>query len=70
MPDYGLHKNKEGYADPTAHKAIRNVMTAEDAEQKRLSDLIRTLKYIVDVSGYELIARIQVRDKHTGKEYR
>ena len=25
MADYGLHKNSEGYADPTAYEAIRGM---------------------------------------------
>ena len=70
MPDYGTRKNCEGYSDPTAHNAIRNVIAAEEAEQRRLTELIRVLKYIVNLSGYDLIGRIHLRDKRTGREYR
>ena len=34
------------------------------------SVLIRTLRYIIAKSGYELIGRIEVRNKKTGKIYK
>lgn len=59
-------KNAEKYPDPTAYGVIRS----ENQEEKRLSTLIYVLKYIISLAGYDLIARIQLRDKKTGKEYR
>lgn len=67
MPDYGAKKNKEGYPDPTAYQALRNIQAAEDAEKKRISELIRTLKYIIDLAGYEMVGGIQLRGKPPGK---
>ena len=29
MPDYGLHKNSEGYRDPTAGAAMSNILREE-----------------------------------------
>lgn len=63
MPDYGEKKNTEGYPDPTAYHALRNIQAAEDAEKKRISELIRTLKYIIDLAGYEMVGGIQLRGK-------
>lgn len=70
MPDYGIKKNKEGYSDPTAYAAISNVQRAEIEQQRRVSELVNVLKYIIDKSGFELTARIELRDKRTGKEFR
>ena len=70
MPDYGIKKNCEGYADPTAHAAMRNIIQEEHEQQRRVSDLVGVLKYIIDKSGYDLLARIELRDRKTGKEYR
>lgn len=71
MPDYGINKNCEGYSDPTAATAIRNVMAGEDAEQRqRLSVLIRILKDEIDAAGFDLLERIALRDRKTGREYR
>lgn len=70
MPDYGIKKNKEGYSDPTAFAAFSNIQKDEIEMQRRVSELVNVLKYVIDKSGFELIARIQIRDKKTGKEFR
>lgn len=70
MPDYGIRKNKEGYADPTAYAAISKIQRDEIELQRRVSEVINVLKYIIDKSGFELMARIEIRDKKTGKEFR
>lgn len=70
MPDYGIKKNKEGYADPTAHAALRSIIAEENDQQRRVSELVGVLKYIIDKAGYDLLARIELRDRRTGKEYR
>ena len=59
-------KNGEMYPDPTAYGAIK----AENQEEKRLKDLLFVVKYIIGLAGYDLIARIHLRDKKSGKEYR
>lgn len=70
MPDYGEKKNMEGYQDPTAYHALRNIQAAEDSENKRIAALIWTLKYIIGLAGYELVGKIQLRNKLTGKDHR
>lgn len=70
MPDYGIKKNKEGYNDPTAYAAISKIQRDEIEQQRRVSELVHVLKFIIDKSGFELTARIELRDKKTGKEYR
>ena len=66
----GLKKNKEGYSDPTAYKGMMSVLREETDQQRRLSALISVLKYIIDIAGYDLLNRIEVKDRRTGKEYR
>ena len=53
MPDYGIKKNSEGYNDPTAYAALLNIRKEEIAQQQRVSELMRVLKYIIDKSGFE-----------------
>lgn len=69
MPDYGLRKNAEGYSDPTACTAMSNILREEN-EQRRVASLIKVLKRIIDEEGFDLIARIEIRDRKTGREYR
>lgn len=66
----GEFYNQEGYPDPTAYHGIRQAM-AEDAESaRRVNALIRELKTLIRESDFELIARIELRDKRNGREYR
>ena len=70
MPNYGIKKNKEGYNDPTAYKAISSIQKNETDQQRRMTELIKVLTYIIDKSGFELTGRIQLREKRTKKEFR
>lgn len=70
MPDYGLRKNAEGYSDPTAGTAMSNILREENEQQRRVASLIKELKSIIDEAGFDLLARIEIRDRKTGREYR
>ena len=70
MASYGMKKNKEGYNDPTAYKGMMAVLREETDQQRRLTSLIHVLKYIIDLAGYDLLNRIELKDRRTGKEYR
>ena len=62
--------NSEGYADPTAYEGIKNIIREENLQQKRITELMNVLRYIIDKAGFELKYRIILVDKKTGKEYR
>ena len=62
--------NQSGCADPTAYEAIGNVIKEETELDKRVRDLISVLRSIIDWAGFELINRIEIRDKKTRKEFR
>lgn len=67
------YNNIEGYPDPTAYHAEKNIMKEEQntwEEKKRISELIDVLKYIIDKAGFILIGRIKLKDKKSGKEYK
>ena len=70
MPDYGTRRNSEGYSDPTAHAALSNIIREENEQQRRVSALVGVLKYIIDAAGFDLLARIELRDRKSGKEFR
>lgn len=63
-------KNVEGYADPTAYAAMNNVQKEQDSAELRVQNFIRAVKTIIDQSGYDLLARIEIRDRVTGRDYR
>lgn len=68
MPD--IRKNSEGYADPTAYAALAPVIREESEQQRRVASLIGVLKYIINAAGFDLLARIELKDRKTGREYR
>lgn len=70
MAEYGLNRNAEGYRDPTAEAALSAVIREETEQQRRLNALIYVLKFTIDAAGFELIHRIELRDKKTGREYK
>jgi len=65
-----LKYNQSGCADPTAYEAISNVIKEEKELDKKVRNLISVLKLIIDWAGFELIGRIEIRDKKTKKEFR
>ena len=62
--------NAEGYPDPTAYNGLKPVIREEDEQQKRVNTLIFVLKYITRLAGFELLNRIEIKDRKTGREYR
>lgn len=62
--------NSEGYYDPTAYEGLKPIIKEEAIQQKRVSELIQVVKYIIDKAGFDVVNRIALKDKKTGKEYR
>lgn len=64
-------ENAEGYADPTAYNAIKKVSAeGHEALDAKVNTLIKVLKFIIAESGFELVARIELRDRKTGRLFR
>jgi len=63
-------ENAEGYKDPTAYEGMKNVIQDEQRQQKRVNDLIFVLKFIINLAGFDLLNRIEIKDRKTGREYR
>jgi hypothetical protein len=62
--------NASGYVDPTAYEALKPLMKEESELDWKVRKLIQTLKLIIDWAGFELIGRIEIRDKKTGREFK
>lgn len=62
--------NSEGYYDPTAYEGLKPIIKEEANQQKRVNELVQVLKYIIDKAGFEMLNRVALKDKKTGKEYR
>lgn len=59
-------KNGEGYPDPTACRAIKEA----DRPPKPVKDVINVLRTVASLAGFEIIGKIVLKDKETGKEWR
>lgn len=69
MAEYGLHKNSEGYIDPTAYAALKSIINDEKSE-KKAAYLISVVKFIAKESGFEILNRVVLKDKKTGRIYK
>lgn len=63
-------QNGEGYADPTAYEGLKPIIQEEAEQQKRVNNLIFVLKYIIRLAGFDLLNRIEIKDRKTGREYK
>lgn len=63
-------QNREGYADLTAYEALKAIDRQESEQQRKVNALVGVLKYIINAAGFDLLARIELKDRQTGKEYR
>lgn len=58
--------NAEGYSDPTAFEALRNL----EREEERFHRLLYTLFYLCELADFEIEGRIVLIDKKTGRIWR
>ena len=74
MKNDNMNRNAEHYADPTPGTAMRNIRREEYQKEAarllQISILVPLLRQIAEWSGFEIIGRIPLRDRETGKEYR
>ena len=63
-------RNASGCPDPTAHDALLPISQADAELEARTTRLIKALKIMVDLAGYDLMARIEIRDRESGRIFR
>ena len=61
-------KNAEGYPDTTPHKAIKNMDNQK--EYNRVHKLVHTIFYICNLAGFDVVERIVLKDRKTGKVWK
>lgn len=70
MANNNPRRNSEGYSDPTAYLGLKSIIEEENALEREVNTLIKVLKYIIRNSGFELVSRIEIRDKKTGRVFK
>lgn len=66
MPDTRYGHNPSGAADPTRTKAEANL----EKDEKRVSNLVHTLRSVADLADFEICGRVTLLDKKTGRVYK
>ncbi len=61
-----LKLNSEGYPDPTACAALKSIEITDE----RANTIIKSLKNLIRLAGFETIDCIKIRDRKTGREFR
>lgn len=65
-----MYKNSEGYVDPTAGAAMAAVKREENSElNDRNHKLIRAIRNVVDLAGFEIVGRVTLKHKKSGKVF-
>lgn len=62
--------NPSGCRDDTAQKALNAIQTDQDDADMRVAAFIKAIKIIADQCGFDLMARIEIRDRRTRRIYR
>lgn len=62
--------NGSGYYDPTMKKALKSIISEENKQDREIYKAITVVKKLFNLWGMEVVNRIQVRDKKTGKIYK
>lgn len=65
-----LSRNGSGYYDPTASPVLHAIHKREMEVDENANRIIRLIKDLLRICDFELIERIQIRHKPTGREYR
>lgn len=59
-------ENKSGLPDPTAYNGEKAITE----EEQKVSDLVWIFKKIARWAGFDLINRVEFRDRRSGRMYR
>lgn len=66
-----MYKNSEGYSDPTVGEAFSNIAKEERKETEAvISDLMKNIRYVAGLAGFDITNRIQFKERKTGKVFK
>lgn len=60
-------RNAEGYLDVTAYLGTKSVIQEENEAERKL---IHTFRLLADMAGFEIVGRITIKHKKTGRIFR
>lgn len=63
-------QNGSGCSDFTAYNAIKNVIAEEQKIERAARMVVTTIKNILELAGFELVGRIQIKHKKSRKVFK
>lgn len=70
MAKRGLFYNGSGYPDPTAYAALNPIVKEDNEIEKNAHNLIKIMKQIAEWAGFDVIGRIQLKHRKSGREFK
>ena len=68
MTDKLCRRNAEGYTDSTPYEALRPKISQADIDDaRRMDKAIKSAKRTFSIAGFEVIGRIALKNRRTGK---
>lgn len=63
-------KNSEGYPDPTAYEGTKEVIREENEVERMNRKTIQAFRAVADLAGFEIVDRITLKHKKTGRMFK
>lgn len=63
-------RNAEGCHIEIAYLGTKNVIQEENEAERKNKDLIHTFRLLADMAGFEIVGRITIKHKKTGRVFR
>ena len=62
-------RNEEGSHDLLVH-GTKSIIQEENEAERKNKDLIHTFRLLADMAGFEIVGRITLKHKKTGRTFR
>lgn len=63
-------EKRGGLSRWTAYLGTKNVIQEENEAERKNKDLIHTFRLLADMAGFEIVGRITIKHKKTGRIFR
>lgn len=70
MIETNPRKNAEGYPDQTAYYGTKEIIREESEAERKNRSIIYTFRQIAELAGFEIIGRITLKEKKTGRLFK
>lgn len=65
-----MRRNSEGYYDSTAYEGTKDIIREEQEIAKLNHKVIQSFRLLVDLAGFEIVGRVTLKHKKSGKVFK